>query len=58
MSKVAITLDEQQQAEVRMILADGDGQEALRFLKEVVWDQVQAVGRKALRGHMEQGQTT
>ncbi len=58
MSKVAITLDEQQQAEVRMILADGDAQEALRFLKEVVWDQVQAVGRKALRGHMEQGQTT
>ena len=58
MAKIAVTLDEQQQAEVRMILADGDAQEALRFLKEVVWDQVQAVGRKALRGHMEQGQTT
>ncbi len=55
MSKVAITLDEQQQAEIRMILADGDAEEALRFLKEVIWDQVQAVRRKALRGHMEQG---
>jgi hypothetical protein len=54
-SKVGITLDEQQQAELQMILADGDAQEALRFLKEVVWDQVQAVRRKELRGHMEQG---
>jgi hypothetical protein len=55
MAKVGITLDEQQQAELQMILADGDAQEALRFLKEVVWDQVQAVRRKGLRGHMEQG---
>jgi hypothetical protein len=55
MAKVGITLDEQQQAELQMILADGDVQEALRFLKEVVWDQVQAVRRKGLRGHMEQG---
>lgn len=58
MAKIAVTLDEQQQAEVRMILADGDAQEALRFLRDVVWAQAQAVGRKALRGHMEQGQTT
>jgi len=54
-SKVAITLDEQQQVEVRMIVADGDAQEALKFLREVVWGQVQAVRRKELRGHMEQG---
>jgi hypothetical protein len=55
MAKVGITLDEQQQAELQMILADGDVQEALRFLREVVWGQVQAVRRKNLRGHMEQG---
>ena len=55
MAKVGITLDEQQQAELQMILADGDAQEALRFLREVVWGQVQAVRRKNLRGHMEQG---
>ena len=54
MSKVAVTLDEQQQSEVQMIVADGDAQEALRFLKEVVWEQVRALGRKALRGPMEQ----
>jgi len=54
-SKVAITLDEQQQVEVRMIVADGDAQEALKFLREVVWGQVQGVRRKELRGHMEQG---
>jgi len=53
-SKVAVTLDEQQQSEVQMIVADGDAQEALRFLKEVVWEQVRALGRKALRGPMEQ----
>jgi hypothetical protein len=54
-SKVGITLDEQQQAELHMILADEDAQEALRFLREVVWGQVQSVRRKELRGHMEQG---
>jgi hypothetical protein len=54
-SKVGITLDEQQQAELQMILADGEAQEALKFLREVVWGQVQGVRRKELRGHMEQG---
>ena len=54
MSKVAITLDEQQQAEVQMIVADGDAQEALRFLEEVIWGQMRALGRKAMRGPMEE----
>jgi hypothetical protein len=55
MPKVSVTLDEQQQAELQMILADQDAEAALRFLKEVVWDQVQAVRRKGLRGHLEKG---
>lgn len=54
MPKVSIVLDEQQQTEVQVLLADGDGAEALRFLKEVVWAQVQAVRRKALRSHLDQ----
>jgi hypothetical protein len=54
MPKVAITLDEQQQAEVQMIVADGDAQEALRFLKEVVWGQIQSLRRKGLRGPMQE----
>jgi hypothetical protein len=36
MSKVSVALDEQQQAELQMLLADGDGAAALRFLKEVI----------------------
>jgi len=56
MSKVAVVLDEQEQAELKVILSDNDAAEALRFLKEVVWAQVQAVRRKELRGHLEQGQ--
>lgn len=55
MSKVSVVLDEQQQAELQMLLADGDGAAALRFLKEVVWAQVQAVRRKKLHGHLEAG---
>ena len=54
MPKVGITLDEQQQAEVQVIVADGDAREALRFLKEVVWGQIQASRRKSLRGPMEE----
>ena len=56
MAKVAVVLDEQEQAELKVILSDNDAAEALRFLKEVVWAQVQAVRRKELRGHLEQGQ--
>jgi hypothetical protein len=53
MPKVSVVLNEQQQAEVQMLLADEDGAEALRFLKEVIWAQVQAVRRKELRSHLE-----
>jgi hypothetical protein len=56
MSKVSVVLDEQQQAELQMLLADGDGAAALRFLKKVIWVQVQAVRRKELRSHLEAGQ--
>ena len=53
--KVSVMLDEQQQQELQMILTDGDGTAALRFLKQVVWTQVQAVRRKGLRSHLEAG---
>lgn len=53
MPKVSVVLDEQQQTELQMILVDKDAEEALRFLKEVVWSQVQAVHRKELRSHLE-----
>ena len=56
MAKVAVVLDEQEQVELKVILSDNDAAEALRFLKEVVWAQVQAARRKELRGHLEQGQ--
>jgi hypothetical protein len=56
MAKVAVVLDEQEQAELKVILFGSDEAEALRFLKKVVWAQVQAVQRKELRGHLEQGQ--
>lgn len=55
MSKVSVVLDEQQQAELKMLLADEDGADALRFLKEVVWARVRAVRRKRLRSHLESG---
>jgi hypothetical protein len=54
-AKVSIVLDEQEQAELQVILVDRDAEDALRFLKEVVWPQVQAVRRKGLRGHLEAG---
>ena len=56
MPKVSVVLNEQEQAELQLILVDRDESEALRFLKEVVWAQVQAVRRKGLRGHLEAGQ--
>ncbi len=55
MQKVSVVLDERQQTELQMILADKDAEAALLFLKEVIWEQVQASSRKALRGHMEKG---
>jgi len=55
MLKVSVVLDEQQQTELEMIVADNDAEEALQFLKEVLWSQVQAVHRKELRSHLEKG---
>lgn len=55
MSKVSVVLDDEQQSELQMIVLDRDKAEALRFLKEVVWAQVQEVRRKSLRGHLEAG---
>ncbi len=57
MSKVSVVLDDQEQQELQMILTDGDGVAALRYLKEVLWTQVQAVRRKELRSHLEAGRS-
>jgi ABC-type Fe3+-citrate transport system substrate-binding protein len=57
MPSVSVVLDEQEQQELQMILTDRDSAAALRFLKEVVWSQLQAVRRKALRSHLDAGQT-
>lgn len=51
-----MVLGDQEQQELQMILTDGDGAAALRFLKEVVWSQVQAVCRRGLYGHLDAGQ--
>ena len=56
MSKVSVVLDEEQQTQLRMVLADRDGVEALQFLREVIMPQVESVRRKELRGHLEAGQ--
>lgn len=53
--KVSVVLDEQEQAELQVILVDQDAEDALRFLKEVVWTQVQTARRKGLRSHLEAG---
>jgi hypothetical protein len=55
MLKVSVVLDERQQAELKMILADRDAEAALSFLKEVVWAQVQAAHNKELRSHLDTG---
>lgn len=55
MPKTSVVLDERQQADLQIILVDRDEASALRFLKEVVWAQVQAVRRKGLRSHLEAG---
>lgn len=56
MSKMSVALDEQELAELEMILIDKDKAAALRFLKEVVWAQVQTVRRKRLRSHLDTSQ--
>jgi len=53
--KVSVVFDEQEQQDTQMILVDGDGAAALRFLKQVVWSQVQEVRHKGLRSHLEAG---
>jgi hypothetical protein len=53
--KISVVLDEQEQVELQVILVDRDEAAALRFLREVVWVQVQAVRRKGLRSHLEAG---
>jgi hypothetical protein len=55
MPRVSVVLDEKEQTELQVLLADRDEAAALRFLKEVVWAQVQAVRRKELRSHLERG---
>lgn len=57
MSTISVILNEQEQIELQMLVTDKDGVEALRFLKDVVWSQVQATQRKALRSHLETGAT-
>ena len=55
MQKINVVLDEQQQIELKMILVDQDEKAALLFLREVIWEQMQASSRKALRGPIEKG---
>ena len=55
MLKVNVVLDEKQQTELQIILIDQDEKAALIFLKEIIWEQIQASNRKALRGHLEKG---
>jgi dsDNA-binding SOS-regulon protein len=55
MLKVSVVLDEQQQDELKMILADEDKEAALLFLKEVIWSQIQTTHRKEMRSHLEKG---
>ncbi len=55
MAKVNVVLDDEEQAELKMILVDEDEQAALKFLKEVIWEQIQAALRLGLRSHLEKG---
>ncbi len=53
MTKVSVVLDEKQQTELQMILIDRDKEEAIRFLKEVVWAQVEAIRRHGMCGPVD-----
>ncbi len=55
MAKINVVLNDERQAELKMILVDEDEQAALIFLKEVVWEQIQAALRLGLRSHLEKG---
>lgn len=56
MSKTAIIFDDQELVELQAILLDGDAPEALRFLKKVIWKQVEAARRQGMQSHLEKGQ--
>ena len=56
MPKVSVILDEEEQAELQIILVDRDETAALRFLKEIVWAQLQAIRHRGLHSHLEAGQ--
>ncbi len=56
MSKVAVVLDDQDLIELQAILLDNDGEEALRFLKKVIWERVEAARRQGMQSHLEKGQ--
>ena len=53
--RVSVVLDEKEQTELQVLLADRDEAAALRFLKDVIWARVQAVRRRELRSHLEKG---
>jgi hypothetical protein len=55
MAKVNVALDDQQQAELKMILIDEDGEAALGFLKEVILKEIEAALLMGLRSHLEKG---
>jgi hypothetical protein len=55
MAKVNVALNDQQQAELKMILVDEDGEAALHYLKEVILKQIEAALQMGLRSHLEKG---
>jgi hypothetical protein len=56
MPNVTVVLDDRDIIELKAILLDHDGQEALRFLKRVIPKQVEAAHHKGMRNHLDQGQ--
>jgi hypothetical protein len=55
MLKVSVALDEQQQVQLQLILIDENAEVVLRYLKEVIWAQVQTTHRKDICNHLEMG---
>jgi hypothetical protein len=55
-SKVAVVLDDKDLNELKVILLDNDSEEALRFLKKVIWERAEAARRQGMRSHLEKGQ--
>ncbi len=46
--KEAVALDEEELAELEMIIIDGDEKAALEFLRRAVWNKVRSARRKRL----------